>query len=166
MDIISEVKIRKKEINITLSRILTYFLDFMKIYKKSANFLGIIDKDIFSHPIYKNRKALEKFTSIINNAGLNYKEEILKIKEKSVMKLKRTDELEQINTFIDTNYEKLLADINKSENKLLLSSQLQLNENDEINKDIEEQKNDIKKIRENRNYLKKREKWKNYKKKK
>ena len=126
MDIISEVKIRKKEINITLSRILTYFLDFMKIYKKSANFLGIIDKDIFSHPIYKNRKALEKFTSIINNAGLNYKEEILKIKEKSVMKLKRTDELEQINTFIDTNYEKLLADINKSENKLLLSSQLEL----------------------------------------
>ena len=58
MDIISEIKIRKKEINITLNRILTYFLDFMKIYKKSANFLGIIDKDIFSHPIYKNRKAL------------------------------------------------------------------------------------------------------------
>ena len=158
MDIISEVKIRKKEINITLSRILTYFLDFMKIYKKSANFLGIIDKDIFSHPISKNRKALEKFTSIINNAGLNYKEEILKIKEKSVMKLKRTDELEQINTFIDTNYEKLLADINKSENKLLLSSQLELNENDEINKDIEEQKNDIKKIRENRKLLKKKRK--------
>ena len=67
-------------------------------------------------------------------------EEIIKIKEKSDMNLKRTDELEQINKFIDTNYEKLLTDINKSEIKLLLSPQIELDENDEINKDIEEKK--------------------------
>ena len=165
MDIISKVKIREKEIDLTLSRILTYFLDFMKIYKKSSNFIENIDKVIFSHPIYKNRKALEKFTSIINSAGLNYKEEIIKIKEKSDMNLKRTDELEQINKFIDTNYEKLLTDINKSEIKLLLSPQIELDENDEINKDIEEKKNDIKKIRENRKLLKKKRKLEKNKKK-
>ena len=165
MDIISKVKLREKEINLTLSRILTYFLDFMKIYKKSSNFIENIDKVIFSHPIYKNRKALEKFTSIINSAGLNYKEEIIKIKEKSDMNLKRTDELEQINKFIDTNYEKLLTDINKSEIKLLLSPQIELDENDEINKDIEEKKNDIKKIRENRKLLKKKRKLEKNKKK-
>ena len=165
MDIISKVKIREKEIDLTLSRILTYFLDFMKIYKKSSNFIEKIDKVIFSHPIYKNRKALEKFTSIINSAGLNYKEEIIKIKEKSDMNLKRTDELEQINKFIDTNYEKLLTDINKSEIKLLLSPQIELDENDEINKDIEEKKNDIKIIRENRKLLKKKRKLEKNKKK-
>ena len=165
MDIISKVKLREKEIDLTLSRILTYFLDFMKIYKKSSNFIEKIDKVIFSHPIYKNRKALEKFTSIINSAGLNYKEEIIKIKEKSDMNLKRTDELEQINKFIDTNYEKLLTDINKSEIKLLLSPQIELDENDEINKDIEEKKNDIKKIRENRKLLKKKRKLEKNKKK-
>jgi NAD(P)-dependent dehydrogenase (short-subunit alcohol dehydrogenase family) len=165
MDIISKVKLREKEINLTLSRILTYFLDFMKIYKKSSNFIENIDKVIFSHPIYKNRKAIEKFTSIINSAGLNYKEEIIKIKEKSDMNLKRTDELEQINKFIDTNYEKLLTDINKSEIKLLLSPQIELDENDEINKDIEEKKNDIKKIRENRKLLKKKRKLEKNKKK-
>ena len=165
MDIISKVKIREKEIDLTLSRILTYFLDFMKIYKKSSNFIENIDKVIFSHPIYKNRKALEKFTSIINSAGLNYKEEIIKIKEKSDMNLKRTDELEQINKFIDTNYEKLLTDINKSEIKLLLSPQIELDENDEINKDIEEKKNDIKIIRENRKLLKKKRKLEKNKKK-
>ena len=158
MDIISKVKIREKEIDLTLSRILTYFLDFMKIYKKSSNFIENIDKVIFFHLIYKNRKALEKFTSIINSAGLNYKEEIIKIKEKSDMNLKRTDELEQINKFIDTNYEKLLTDINKSEIKLLLSPQIELDENDEINKDIEEKKNDIKIIKENRKLLKKKKK--------
>ena len=165
MDIISKVKIREKEIDLALSRILTYFLDFMKIYKKSSNFIEKIDKVIFSHPIYKNRKALEKFTSIINSAGLNYKEEIIKIKEKSDMNLKRTDELEQINKFIDTNYEKLLTDINKSEIKLLLSPQIELDENDEINKDIEEKKNDIKKIRKNRKLLKKKRKLEKNKKK-
>ena len=165
MDIISKVKIREKEIDLALSRILTYFLDFMKIYKKSSNFIEKIDKVIFSHPIYKNRKALEKFTSIINSAGLNYKEEIIKIKEKSDMNLKRTDELEQINKFIDTNYEKLLTDINKSEIKLLLSPQIELDENDEINKDIEEKKNDIKIIRENRKLLKKKRKLEKNKKK-
>ena len=140
MNIISEDKIREKQINLTLSLILNFFLDFMKIYKKSPNFKENINKIIFSHPIYKNRKALEKFTSTINSAGLDCKEEIIKIKEKSDMNLKRTDELEQINKFIDTNYEKLLTDINKSEKKLFLSPQIELDENDQINKDIEEKK--------------------------
>ena len=145
---------------------MTFFLDFMKIYKKSSNFIENIDKVIFSHPIYKNRKALEKFTSIINSAGINCKEEIIKIKEKSDMNLKRTDELEQINKFIDTNYEKLLTDINKSEKKLLLSSQIELNEENEVDKDMKEKKDDIKIFRENKKLLKKREKWKKIKKKK
>ena len=165
MNILSQDKIREKQINLTLSRTLTFFLHFMKIYKKSSNFIENIDKVIFSHPIYKNRKALEKFTSIINNAGLNCKEEIIKIKEKSDMNLKRTDELEQINKFIDTNYEKLLTDINKSEKKLLLSSQIELNEDDEVDKDMKEKKDDIKIFRQNKKLLKKKRKMEKNKKK-
>ena len=137
----------------------------MKIYKKSSHFIENIDKVIFSHPIYKNRKALEKFTSIINSAGINCKEEIIKIKEKSDMNLKRTDELEQINKFIDTNYEKLLTDINKSEKKLLLSSQIELIEDDEVDKDMKEKKDDIKIFRENKKLLKKKRKMEKNKKK-
>jgi len=165
MNILSQEKIREKQINLTLSRTLTFFLDFMKIYKKSSNFIENIDKVIFSHPIYKNRKSLEKFTSIINSAGINCKEEIIKIKEKSDMNLKRTDELEQINKFIDTNYEKLLTDINKSEKKLLLSSQIELNEEDEVDKDMKEKKDDIKIFRENKKLLKKKRKMEKNKKK-
>ena len=165
MNILSQEKIREKQINLTLSRTLTFFLDFMKIYKKSSHFIENIDKVIFSHPIYKNRKSLEKFTSIINSAGINCKEEIIKIKEKSDMNLKRTDELEQINKFIDTNYEKLLTDINKSEKKLLLSSQIELNEEDEVDKDMKEKKDDIKIFRENKKLLKKKRKMEKNKKK-
>ena len=82
------------------------------------------------------------------------------------MKQKRVDELEQINNFIDFNYEKLLIDINKSEKNLLLPSQIEINENYEINNDnIEEKRNDIKKIRENIKFLKKKRKLEKNKKK-
>jgi hypothetical protein len=166
MKTIDKSKILEKTLNIYLDRILTHMSKFMKKYEKSPGLIENILNVIYLHPIYKNRKTVEKFSSIVEKAGLNFKEKIIEIKEKSEMKQKRVDELEQINNFIDFNYEKLLIDINKSKKNLLLPSQIEINENDEINNDnIEEKRNDIKKIRENKKFLKKKRKLEKNKKK-
>ena len=166
MKTIDKSKILEKTLNIYLDRILTHMSKFMKKYEKSPGLIENILNVIYLHPIYKNRKTVEKFSSIVEKAGLNFKEKIIEIKEKSEMKQKRVDELEQINNFIDFNYEKLLIDINKSEKNLLLPSQIEINENYEINNDnIEEKRNDIKKIRENIKFLKKKRKLEKNKKK-
>ena len=159
METIDKAQIMEKTLNIYLDRILTHISKFMLKYEKSANFTENILNLIYSHPIYKNRKTVEKFSSIIEKAGLNFKEKIIEVKEKCDMKQKRVDELEQINNFIDINYEQLLTDINKGEKNLFLPTQIEINENDENNYDnLEERRNDIKKIRENKKFLKKKRK--------
>ena len=159
-------KIQIIDLNLYLDRILTHINKIIKKYENSPKLKEKILNIIYSHPIYKNRKKIEKFSSIIDKSGLNFKEKIIEIKEKSDMKKKRIDELQQINNFIDTNYEKLLIDINKSEKKLLLPSQTETKENEEINNDNnEEKKNEIKKNRENKKFLKKKRKMEKNKKK-
>ena len=146
-------------INICLTRILTYINKFLRNYKKEPNLVENILNTLYLHPIYKNRKRIEKFLSIIDKAELNFKEKINEIKETSDMKKKRIDELAQINNFIDYNYEKLLKEINKSEGNLLLPSQIKINEIDEIkNNDIEKKRSALKKFRETKKFLKKKRK--------
>ena len=159
MKTIDKTTIMENTLKIHLDRILTQICKIMKKYEENPNseenFLNII----YSHPIYKNRKEVEKFSSIIEKAGVNFKEKIMEIKDKSDMRQKRLVELQKINNFIDNNYEKLLMDINKEDKNLLLTSQLELSENDDlINDEIEEKQNKIKKIRENKKFLKKKEK--------
>ena len=161
METLDKTIIMENTLKIILDRILTQISKIMKKYEENPNseenFLNII----YSHPIYKNRKKVEKFSSIIEKAGVNFKEKIIEIKDKSDMRQKRLVELHQINNFIDNNYEKLLMDINKEEKNLLLTSQIELNENenDDLNNDeIEEKQNKIKKIRENKKFLKKKRK--------
>ena len=144
----------EKTINLNLDKILTHISKFMKYYKQNPNLMEKIMSVIYLHPIYKNKKTIQKFSEIIEKAELNYKEKIIEIKEKSDMYQKRIDELDKINNFIDINYEKLQSDINKSERNLLPSSHIEINEND----DIEKKKNEIKKIRENKKFLKKKRK--------
>ena len=166
MEIKEKIKIIESDLNLYLDRILTHICKIIKKYENSPKLKEKILNIIYSHPIYKNRKKIEKFSSIIEKSGLNFKEKIIEIKEKSDMKKKRIDELQQINNFIDINYEKLLIDINKSEKKLLLPSQTETKENEEINNDNnEEKKNEIKKNRENKKFLKKKRKMEKNKKK-
>ena len=166
MEIKDKIKIIESDLNLYLDRILTHICKIIKKYENSPKLKEKILNIIYSHPIYKNRKKIEKFSSIIDKSGLNFKEKIIEIKEKSDMKKKRIDELQQINNFIDINYEKLLIDINKSEKKLLLPSQTETKENEEINNDNnEEKKNEIKKNRENKKFLKKKRKMEKNKKK-
>ena len=166
MENIDKIQIIENDLNLYLDRILTHINKIIKKYENSPKLKEKILNIIYSHPIYKNRKKIEKFSSIIDKSGLNFKEKIIEIKEKSDMKKKRIDELQQINNFIDINYEKLLIDINKSEKKLLLPSQTETKENEEINNDNnEEKKNEIKKNRENKKFLKKKRKMEKNKKK-
>ena len=166
MENIDKIQIIENDLNLYLDRILTHICKIIKKYENSPKLKEKILNIIYSHPIYKNRKKIEKFSSIIDKSGLNFKEKIIEIKEKSDMKKKRIDELQQINNFIDINYEKLLIDINKSEKKLLLPSQTETKENEEINNDNnEEKKNEIKKNRENKKFLKKKRKMEKNKKK-
>ncbi len=166
MEIKDKIQIIENDLNLYLDRILTHINKIIKKYENSPKLKEKILNIIYSHPIYKNRKKIEKFSSIIDKSGLNFKEKIIEIKEKSDMKKKRIDELQQINNFIDINYEKLLIDINKSEKKLLLPSQTETKENEEINNDNnEEKKNEIKKNRENKKFLKKKRKMEKNKKK-
>ena len=166
MEIKDKIKIIESDLNLNLDRILTHICKIIKKYENSPKLKEKILNIIYSHPIYKNRKKIEKFSLIIDKSGLNFKEKIIEIKEKSDMKKKRIDELQQINNFIDINYEKLLIDINKSEKKLLLPSQTETKENEEINNDNnEEKKNEIKKNRENKKFLKKKRKMEKNKKK-
>ena len=82
MKTIDKSKILEKTLNIYLDRILTHMSKFMKKYEKSPGLIENILNVIYLHPIYKNRKTVEKFSSIVEKAGLNFKEKIIEIKEK------------------------------------------------------------------------------------
>ena len=159
MKTIDKTEIIEKTLNLYLGRILAHICKFLKIYKEKSNSMENILNVLYLHPISKNKKKIEKFLSIIEKAELNYKEKIIDIKEASDMKKKRIDELGQINNFIDFNYEKLLKEINKGEKNLLLPSQTEINEIDEIkNDDFEKKRSVLKKLRETKKFLKKKRK--------
>ena len=159
MKAIDKTEIMEKTLNLYLGRILAHICKFLKIYKEKPNSMENILNVIYLHPISKSKKKIEKFLSIIEKAELNYKEKIIDIKEASDMKKKRIDELGQINNFIDFNYEKLLKEINKGEKNLLLPSQTEINEIDEIkNDDFEKKRSVLKKLRETKKLLKKKRK--------
>ena len=159
MKAIDKTEIMEKTLNLYLGRILAHICKFLKIYKEKPNSMENILNVIYLHPISKSKKKIEKFLSIIEKAELNYKEKIIDIKEASDMKKKRIDELGQINNFIDFNYEKLLKEINKGEKNLLLPSQTEINEIDEIkNDDFEKKRSVLKKLRETKKFLKKKRK--------
>ena len=159
MKAIDKTEIMEKTLNLYLGRILAHICKFLKIYKEKPNSMENILNVIYLHPISKSKKKIEKFLSIIEKAELNYKEKIIDIKEASDMKKKRIDELGHINNIIDFNYEKLLKEINKGEKNLLLPSQTEINEIDEIkNDDFEKKRSVLKKLRETKKFLKKKRK--------
>jgi NAD(P)-dependent dehydrogenase (short-subunit alcohol dehydrogenase family) len=156
MKAIDKTEIMEKTLNLYLGRILAHICKFLKIYKEKPNSM---ENALYLHPISKSKKKIEKFLSIIEKVELNYKEKIIDIKEASDMKKKRIDELGQINNFIDFNYEKLLKEINKGDKNLLLPSQAEINEINEIkNDDFDKKRSVLKKLRETKKFLKKKRK--------
>ena len=159
MKAIDKTEIMEKTLNLYLGRILAHICKFLKIYKEKPNSMENILNVIYLHPISKSKKKIEKFLSIIEKVELKYKEKIIDIKEASDMKKKRIDELGQINNFIDFNYEKLLKEINKGDKNLLLPSQAEINEINEIkNDDFDKKRSVLKKLRETKKFLKKKRK--------
>ena len=156
MKAIDKTEIMEKTLNLYLGRILAHICKFLKIYKEKPNSM---ENALYLHPISKSKKKIEKFLSIIEKVELKYKEKIIDIKEASDMKKKRIDELGQINNFIDFNYEKLLKEINKGDKNLLLPSQAEINEINEIkNDDFDKKRSVLKKLRETKKFLKKKRK--------
>ena len=146
---IDKNKIIKSKLKISLDRILTEASKFMKKCESFENLKEDIFNLIYLHPIYKNKKTIENFTSMIEKAGLNFKEKIIEIKEQTDMKKKRINELCQINNFIDINYEKLIEDQSEKdkEQKLLLPSknieQNEIKSNNNDNKGFDLKEKDI-----------------------
>ena len=118
-----ETKKLKKYLINTLNTIQTLSLKFIKKYEAFPKLKEEIDNLICSHSIFKNRNKIHSFAMMIMNAEKKLKEKIIDIQEKSDMRQKRKEELDQINNFLSTGYKKMLtdgSDQNKIK-KLLLS---------------------------------------------
>ena len=112
-----ETKELKKYLTNTLNTIQTLSLKFIKKYEQFPKLKEEIDNLICSHSIFKNRNKIHNFTMMIMNAEKKLKEKIIDIQEKSDMRQKRKEELDQINNFLSTGYKKMLTDGN-DQNKI------------------------------------------------
>ena len=105
-----ETKKLKKYLINTLNTIQTLSLKFIKKYEAFPKLKEEIDNLICSHSIFKNRNKINSFAMMIMNAEKKLKEKIIDIQEKSDMRQKRKEELDQINNFLSTGYKKMLTD--------------------------------------------------------
>ena len=112
-----ETKELKKYLTNTLNTIQTLSLKFIKKYEQFPKLKEEIDNLICSHSIFKNRNKIHNFAMMIMNAEKKLKEKIIDIQEKSDMRQKRKEELDQINNFLSTGYKKMLTDGN-DQNKI------------------------------------------------
>ena len=132
-----ETKELKKYLINTLNTIQTLSLKFLKKCEAFPKLKEEINNLICTHPIFKNRQKIHSFSLMILNAEKQLKEKIKNIQEKSDMRQKRKDELEQINNFLSTGYKKMLSDGNEQIKikKLLPAPEKKEIEKKEINKD-------------------------------
>ena len=105
-----EAKELKKYLINTLNTIQSLSLKFIKKCEAFPKLKEEINNLICSHSIFKNRNKIHNFAMMIMNAEKQLKSKIIDIQEKSDMRQKRRDELEQINNFLSTGYKKMLSD--------------------------------------------------------
>ena len=105
-----ETKELKKFITNTLNTIQALSVKFIKKCEAFPKLKQEINNLICSHPIYKNRNKIHSFAMMIMNAEKQLNEKIKEIQDKSDMRQKRKDELDQINNFLTTGYKKMLSD--------------------------------------------------------
>ena len=120
-----DYEIVKEQIDKNLTFALTYIKNVLRKCKSFKKYNYEINKIIVEHPIYKNRQSINEFAEMITNSDKLIKEKILEVQEKSEMRKKRKEEINQINNLIQTDY-KFLLDSNKKNYiiKLLPSSSI------------------------------------------
>ena len=138
-----ESKELKKYLTNTLNTIQTLSIKFLKKCEAFPKLKEEINNLICSHSIFKNRNKIHNFAMIIMNAEKQLKEKIIDIQEKSDMRQKRKEELEQINNFLSTGYKKMLSDGSDQTKIKKLLPPPKKEENDKI--EIEKEKNNINK---------------------
>ena len=105
-----EAKELKKYLINNLNAIQSLSLKFIKKCEAFPKLKEEINNLICSHSIFKNRNKIHNFAMMIMNAEKQLKSKIIDIQEKSDLRQKRRDELEQINNFLSTGYKKMLSD--------------------------------------------------------
>ena len=138
-----ESKELKKYLTNTLNTIQTLSIKFLKKCEAFPKLKEEINNLICSHSIFKNRNKIHNFAMMIMNAEKQLKEKIIDIQEKSDMRQKRKEELEQINNFLSTGYKKMLSDGSDQTKIKKLLPPPKKEENDKI--EIEKEKNNINK---------------------
>ena len=138
-----ESKELKKYLTNTLNTIQTLSIKFLKKCEAFPKLKEEINNLICSHSIFKNRNKIHNFAMMIMNAEKQLKEKIIDIQEKSDMRQKRKEELEQINNFLSTGYKKMLSDGSDQTKIKKLLPPPKKEENDKIEK--EKEKNNINK---------------------
>ena len=138
-----ESKKLKKYLTNTLNTIQTLSIKFLKKCEAFPKLKEEINNLICSHSIFKNRNKIHNFAMMIMNAEKQLKEKIIDIQEKSDMRQKRKEELEQINNFLSTGYKKMLSDGSDQTKIKKLLPPPKKEENDKIEK--EKEKNNINK---------------------
>ncbi len=147
-----DYEILKLQLNDNLFKSLTNINNFLKKSESFKKFKNDINKIICEHPIFKSRNRISIFSDLINNAETSLRQQTKEVQEKAEMKLKRKEELNQINNLIQSNYQKL---IDNSKNNNLLPSAIPT-QNDQNKEDdiIVEDTKDV----EDKKYLKKKRK--------
>ena len=147
-----DYEILKLQLNDNLFKSLTNINNFLKKSESFKKFKNDINKIICEHPTFKSRNRISLFSDLINNAETSLRQQTKEVQEKAEMKLKRKEELNQINNLIQSNYQKL---IDNSKNNNLLPSAIPT-QNDQNKEDdiIVEDTKDV----EDKKYLKKKRK--------
>ena len=128
--------ILKEQIGKNLTLVLTYINNVLRKCKSFKRYNYEINKIILEHPIFKNIERINEFAKMIANSDKLVKEKALEAQEKSEMRKKRKEELNQINNLIQSNFQLLLDNKQKNMIKLLPSSSIiPLKENIDNNED-------------------------------
>ena len=158
-DVDMNIKLHLKSL---LNKVEKSIFGILKKYDTHPDIKDKLDRIVFEHSIYRNRRKIERFNSILKNSDDSIKQKILDIKEESDMRKKRKEELVIINDFIKTNIKDLLSDNSNKENKKLLplgesEEKIEKKESDDILlQDTEKIKNEfISKKRKSQSRLKK-----------
>ena len=110
-----ESKKLKKNMTDILTNVNSQLKQFMEKYKKNPKLQPEIDSLIYHHPIFDNKKNVQRLWSLIKNSGEEEKAKLEEIKKKSKMHRERQKELNKIKDFVNQNYLKMLPE---GENKI------------------------------------------------
>ena len=100
----------KRYMQDTLTNINSQLNKFMEKYKQNPKLQKEIDAMIYKHPIFKSKKNIQNFGSVIKKSGDISLEELENAKAQTQMYQKRKEEIDTIKEFVNVNYLKMLPD--------------------------------------------------------